>query len=252
MTAALPSAAVAAPPAGPPPSGEIWWFLADLPGDPRTIDRASHLLDRAERERAGRFHHARDRDRFCFRRAMLRAILGRCLDRSPAELQLIPDAFGRPCLPDARDLTFSLSHSAGRVLIAVAGGIPIGIDLELIEPDRAEASVARLFMTPREFERWHALPLPDRLPQFFRLWTRKEAYVKARGVGLSYPLQDFEVAAEAGAGAALDWSREGPAESARWTLFELPAGPRHASALVADAPRPTLRRFAFNLDSSYP
>jgi 4'-phosphopantetheinyl transferase len=153
-----------------------------LAGDPEA-------LSEAERERAVRFYLARDRDRFVGRRVYLRTLLAAYLGRRPAELRYVEGRHGKPALaPDqAEDLTFNLSHSHGGVLVAVARGRELGVDLEahasLTDPDERDR-VARRILDRDEQAEWEALAAAARPDAFFRLWTRKEALLKALGIGL--------------------------------------------------------------------
>lgn len=138
-----------------------------------------------EVERGDRFRFARDRTRFRRRRARLRLILGAHLDRSPAELRFTRNAYGKPRV-DGADVEFSATSSGELGAVAVAT-VPVGIDVERIDPRPDDPDVARRLFAAEEIA---ALADPA---DFFRCWSRKEAYVKAVGQGLSFPLASFAV-----------------------------------------------------------
>ena len=159
----------------------------------QTVEGAIDVLDRDERDRAARFVFDRDRRRFIVSHAWTRLALANCLDCAPESLRFSVGARGKPRLVDApQDVRFSLSHAGERALLAIALAQEVGVDLE--EHRAIEViQLARRFFGPREIEALEILPEAERLPAFFRCWTRKEAFIKALGDGLSFPLDGFEV-----------------------------------------------------------
>jgi 4'-phosphopantetheinyl transferase len=158
--------------------------LATCPPDARA------LLAIDERERADRFHFARDRDRFIAARAALRRVLGGYLGRAPAELEFAYSAHGKPSIGG---LAFNVSHSNELALIAVTRGREVGVDIEWHRPDVDIPSVARSSFSAIELQALFALPTAEQFAAFYRIWARKESYIKARGEGLSLPLDGFDV-----------------------------------------------------------
>jgi 4'-phosphopantetheinyl transferase len=211
-------------------SAEAGALAANLPDD--------------ERARGARFRFERDRDRFLRSRVALRRILARYLDRAPEALTFVRGRHGKPALADPGAdgcLEFNLSHSGGCALVAVARGWRLGVDVERIRADLATMEVARRFFARGEVDALEAAPPGERPTMFFRCWTRKEAYVKARGDGLSVPLERFEVPLEPDALHALTSSLDDPAEVTCWGLRELVPAPGHLAALVVDRREWTLR-----------
>jgi 4'-phosphopantetheinyl transferase len=186
------------------------------------------MLDGPERERAKRFRFRRDRDFFVARRGALRQLLGGLLEVPGERLRFSVGPRGKPLLPGA-PLSFNLSRSGAFALFAVAGGSEVGVDLERIRaiPDRDR--IAERFFSPRELEALGALPPHQRDEAFFLCWTRKEAYVKARGEGLSLPLDSFSVSLSAGDPDAL---LEGAPENSAWSLIDLSPGTSWAGAVA--------------------
>lgn len=149
-----------------------------------------------ERERAVRFAHEKDRHRFIVVRGWLRRLLGGYLQRSPAEIRLEYGSQGKPALPardNERDIHFNVSHSAEVGVLAFSRGREVGIDVELLDPRFDVQGLSSRWFSPLEHEAMQSSPADGRLRRFFQLWTAKEAYIKARGGGLSIPLQDFSI-----------------------------------------------------------
>jgi 4'-phosphopantetheinyl transferase len=160
------------------------------------ITALAELLSDSERERARRFVYERDRRRFIVGRGRLRELLAERLGVLPKSLEFTYGAHGKPALaPRFADsnLRFNVSHSQDLALYAVAVGREVGIDVEAVRrlPDADE--IAERFFSPHENEAYRALDPWDRPLGFFNCWTRKEAFVKALGEGLSHPLHSFEV-----------------------------------------------------------
>jgi 4'-phosphopantetheinyl transferase len=143
----------------------------------------SQVLSADERVRAQRFRYAQHRDRFVIARGALRTLLGCYLQTAPAQLEFTYGPHGKPSLSQG-GLEFNLSHSAHLAVIAVAADRPVGIDLEQVHPINDLEKLTERFFTSGEHQRLLRLPAAQRLPNFFRGWTCKEAYLKATGEGL--------------------------------------------------------------------
>lgn len=209
----------------------VWRFTLDPPGP--VLARLEATLDAAEFRRAGRFRTEPLRRRFVAGRGGLRAILGAVLGRPPEQVAFAYGDHGKPRLAGvvAGQLEFNLAHSHGLALCAVSLGRVLGVDLEAIRPmDNAERIIGRFF-SPREQAEFLTLPAHDRQAAFFRGWSRKEAFLKATGTGLSTALDSFDVAL--GPTAALLRVGDDPSEAPRWSLLDLHPGPGFASALAA-------------------
>jgi 4'-phosphopantetheinyl transferase len=212
------------------------WCTALNPGG-AVVQDLSGLLAPDERTRAERFRFQRDREHFIAARGQLRRILGGYLGRSPEELRFRYSPYGKPALTeewDPEEIQFNMSHSHAIVLYAIARGRRVGIDVEWIRPDFATEQIAERFFSAHEVAALRALPAADRPEAFFHCWTRKEAYIKARGEGLSLPLDQFDVSLAPGEPAALLRSRADPDEVARWRMCALTPPPGYAGALVVE------------------
>lgn len=171
--------------------GEVHVWRATLDRPPQVTERMLRLLSADERERAARFHFARDRSRFIVGRAVLRTLLARYLGAAPEELAFQYGEFRKPALPGGP--AFNLSHSGAVALYAFSAYTEVGIDVELDDADFASERIAERFFSPAEVQALRSLPLQQQPRAFLSCWTRKEAFIKARGDGLSLPLDSFDV-----------------------------------------------------------
>lgn len=189
-------------------------------------------LDDEERSRASRFIRRSDARRFIASHAMLRFVLGRCLDVDPASLRFESGAHGKPALrhPGA-DIRFNLSRAGERALLAVTIGLDVGVDIER-ERDIEVMELARRFFSVGEHHALSDFPVSDRLAAFYRCWTRKESFIKARGHGLSFPLDGFEVSVTHEC--KLIACPAAPSELHRWTIVSLPVDRGYAGALTVE------------------
>lgn len=197
------------------------WHFDRLDVAPDEAEELSALLDPGERARAQRFHQALHRRRFIIRRARLRQWLGTRLGLAPAAVPILTDSMGKPFVP-GWDRHFSISHSHDTLLLACAP-VPVGCDIERIDPHFAWRPVAERLFAPEERQTLAAMAeTPGRIA-FFHCWARKEAFVKALGLGLSHPLDAFAVSCTAPA-ALLRGGED-------WVL-SAPEWPDHAAAIV--------------------
>jgi 4'-phosphopantetheinyl transferase len=216
-------------------AGWVHVWLVGLDVDAASESRLGASLDTDERARAARFHFARDTRRFVVARAALRAILGAYLGEAPASLRFTYGERGKPALGgSAAALAFNLSHSADLAAIAVGWERQLGIDVECRRPlPDLDALAARSF-APAEVTALRALPAGERQAAFYRCWTRKEAFIKATGLGLAQPLHAFTVSLAAGEPARLLTIDGEPATAGRWTLHDVETPASHAGALVVE------------------
>ncbi len=205
--------------------------------------RADEVLSEPERRRAARFHFSRDRERYVAGHLALRDILGRTLSLAPARLAFADGPSGKPWLPEAPSLQFNLSEAGGLALVAVTLERAVGVDVEHLRDDASLFDVAERFFSPHEVRCLRAVDPSARIAAFFRIWTRKEAYIKALGEGLGHDLDSFDVSLEAGLGACLLATRPDPDEARRWSLRDLEVGPEHAAAVVVRGALESLETF---------
>lgn len=213
----------------------IWRASLDAPA--ATVQRLRHTLAVDEVVRAARFAFAHDRDHFIMARGMLRTILGRYLQLRPSHLRFRYNPYGKPALmtgASREPLSFNLSHSNGMVLYAVTRQRAVGVDLEEVRAEPVCEHISKRFFTANEHDGLIAVPGPHRQAAFFTCWTRKEAYVKARGDGLSHPLDAFEVTVRPGDPPELLRTADDPAERQRWSLADLDPGHGFVGTLVVE------------------
>ena len=228
--------AEAAPPLLP---GHVHLWRYSLDRSPAELDHWTAELSEDERNRAARFVFPELRQRFTAGRGLLRTILSGYLDIPPAEIQFSYNGYGKPdlCgLAAGIGLNFNLSHSAGLAVLGVCLGRRIGVDVEAIRDNVKCEELAERFFSRREVADLFSLPSAERREAFFRCWTRKEAYIKAVGRGLSLPLESFDVSLQPSQPAQLLAVRDDPAETDPWEVASLTPAVGYAAALFVERP----------------
>lgn len=172
---------------------DLWQF----PLEPRWKE-AESWLNSDEMRRAQRYHFERHRHRFASARAQLRLILARYLNCSAKELTFHTNAYGKPYLLDNSHIQFNLSHSKNLALLAIGQQHPVGVDIEFFST-RPFTGISKLMFSRQETTEYAAINPRLRALAFFRVWAQKEAFIKATGMGLSYPTQSFDVAVRSSA-----------------------------------------------------
>jgi 4'-phosphopantetheinyl transferase len=199
------------------------------------------ILSQDERTRAKQFKFEADRNRFIAGRGLLRNILSSYLQTDPAELRFKFSKRGKPSLegmPEQDTVYFNVAHSKDFILIAATRACAVGIDVEWIRPIDDAEDIAARFFSPRETARLMALPKDRRTSAFFSLWTRKEAWLKATGDGISEMLNEVEVSCLPDEPAKV-LAISGNVEAAqRWTLLDLSPAPGFAAAVAVEARDP--------------
>jgi 4'-phosphopantetheinyl transferase len=211
---------------------------ADLDKPAQHLSQLEKHLSSDEINRAKQFKFEKDRNRFIAGRGLLRTMLGSYLNVKPARLDFTYSSRGKPALkatPGQRTLHFNIAHSKNIILFAVTHACAVGIDVEWIHPMSDIEDIAARFFSKREAAELMALPRDQRTNAFFNLWTRKEAYLKATGDGLSDMLKELEIAflpEETARVRAISGNEE---VAKRWTLLDLNPAPGFAAALAAEA-----------------
>jgi 4'-phosphopantetheinyl transferase len=229
-----------------PPAIDVW--IADLNVSEEVIELLANFLSPDEQERARRFVFARDRAHYMAGRGILRSILGAYLKVRPSELRFRYNSYGKPYLADDlkfEKLQFNLAHSAGLALYALTVAREIGIDIERIRDDLVVQELAERFFAPEEVKVLMALPKAQQQQAFFECWTRKEAFIKARGLGLSLPLNQFVVAFGPGAAPAVVSTHGEAPPAAQWSVCDLCPATGYVGALVVEAGEGELRLWKF-------
>jgi 4'-phosphopantetheinyl transferase len=231
------------PPAELPwPHDEVHVWRATLAWPQEAADRLKQWLSADERDRMQRFRFEKDRRRYLLGRGLLRLLLGRYLDLAPQDLRFETAAAGKPHLASGQaQLQFNLAHSGDYVMFAITDRCAVGIDVEEIRDDFDAGELAAHFFSSLEQRDLETLTGRSKIEAFFECWTRKEAYVKALGDGLSLPLDQFDVSLRPGEPARLIATRPDDAEARRWQLSRLDVADGYKAALVVEGQGSTMR-----------
>ena len=214
-------------------------IYVSLQSEEARIENLRSLLAPDELVRADRYKVERARRQFTICRASLRWLLASCIGSSPTEIAFEYGPHGKPALQTGSGATsrieFSVSHSADHALIAISPNRHIGVDVEQIDETVRIIKLAERFFSKREAAELNRLPSHDQLAGFFRGWTSKEAYLKATGFGLSFPLDRFSVSLNPHQPAKLCEVVDNPTELSRWRLLSLDPIPGFAAAILFEA-----------------
>lgn len=227
----------------PPPNlklkpDEVHIWRASLNVATSRVESLLTTLCAEEQQKAHRFRFSKDQKHFIVARGLLRIILGRYLNKNPSDLSFCYNQYGKPALLSAdstQTISFNVSHSHELALIAVTQNCAIGVDLEYIRPDFPCEQIAQSCFSPTERAVLRQIPAEIKTSVFFTGWTRKEAYIKATGKGLSLPLDQFDVSLIPGEPAKLLNTQWDMSEADRWLLHELNPGSGYIAALAIAA-----------------
>lgn len=223
----------ATPPPLAPDEVHVWRLRLDLPQAlaRERLATIGDLLTDEEQQRARRFTSDIARTHFIAARAALRRLLSEYVGLAPAELQFVYGAHGKPSLQHpSTDITFNLSHSGQRMLLAVSRSRDVGVDVERTQRAVDWHAVARRFFAPPEQAAMKALPDDEQRQAFFRCWTRKEAFMKATGQGVAYGLTRFAVSLTRD-NPTVQWLEQG--EPGHWGLADVNLDAEHVGAVCA-------------------
>jgi 4'-phosphopantetheinyl transferase len=232
------------------PVNEVHIWRASLEIDSAARRHFEGLLANDERIRAERFIFGRDRNRFIAARGILRDVLGRYLRCPPHTINFVYGPRGKPALSNGglrHSICFNLSHSHGLAVMGITREREIGIDIELIRPEIAGEDIAKRYFSTREVDELNRLSPELRTEGFFHCWTRKEAYVKAQGDGLSIPLESFDVSLTPGLPAELN-----SADRSQWSLRSFAPAPDYVGAIIAEGSSWQLRYLSFAHREDHP
>ena len=215
---------------------QVWVIV--LPHVRGSLESLRGILSPEESSRAARFAFERDRHRFILVRGTLRVLLAQYLNQDPARISFRYGAHGKPALiaepNSSADLRFNLSHSGDYCLCAVALGREVGVDVEVVRSDVACLDLAERFFTRREYDDLRQAPEENRHARFFSHWTCKEAYLKARGMGIASGLARLDVIFHADGSVSCDAVDDATAPGARWIVRPVPMAGNVAAAVAAE------------------
>jgi 4'-phosphopantetheinyl transferase len=215
---------------------EVHLWRASLERCTCACEAFTHTLADDERDRAARYGCKATRNRFVIGRGLLRTVLGRYLRKAPRLVQFRVSSQGKPILSDSSpQLHFNVSHSHQLVLVAVTWRGELGIDVERVRPFANDLGLAERYFSPRECRLLRLLSPERRTEAFFHAWTRKEACLKALGVGLSYGLDRVEVTISPEDPVRLLRLNGEEKHAAPWSLLALSPAPGYVGALALKA-----------------
>lgn len=231
--------------------GTIHIWQADLELSPKQINQLQTTLSLEEAQRAARFKFAHLQQRFIAAKGILRILLGKYLNKSPESILFSYGSHGKPELNtqlfQTSSLHFNQSDSMTFALYAFTKASPIGVDIERIREDIEALSLAERFFSPNETVALKNQSPQQQIPAFFRIWTRKEAFIKAVGEGLSFPLHEFEVNLDEESAKLLS-IRASAEAAAQWTLLTLNPGINYIGAVAVEAKINQIKLFNYQLD----
>lgn len=215
---------------------EVHIWRTSLEPPPEIAARFRGLLATDELAKADRFRFEKDRRHYSVARGVLRELLSRYLGVPAAGLRFHYSEYGKPELisSDAPRLEFNLAHSGSVALYAFTLIGEVGIDVEFIRPEFTGDDIAQRYFSPSEMSSLTRLSKAARHQAFFNCWSRKEAIIKAKGLGLSLGLDQFDVTLAPGEPASLRGTRWDEAEASRWSLRAIDAGPEYAAAIAIE------------------
>ena len=216
---------------------EVLVYQIDTDIDDSYVFPFSKLLTPEELRRAIKFYFERDRKTYILTRGILRTILGSLLRKNPVELLISYSTYGKPFLvsdENTSDIRFNVSHSLDKALIAITKGRDVGVDIEYIRPLRYEDRIQERFFSSKENEALRYLPKDIQHRAFFTCWTRKEAFIKAKGGGLNIPLRQFTVSVDPKEPAQLLLTEWEPNEVSRWKIIDLNIRTGYTAALTVE------------------
>lgn len=215
------------------------------------LSRYSDLLSSDEQQRAARFRFAHLTRNFIVDHGRMRLILGAYAEVAPRDLVFTFNEFGKPELAnDSASLRFNLSHTNGLSLLAVCRDSPVGIDVEAVRRMNDWRDIAQSHFSQSEIAELQGTTEFDQQNAFFRCWTRKEAFLKAHGRGLSIPLDSFAVSLDREGTPALLECNWDPEETKRWSFVSLDLGVQFAGALAVEGMNWKVREFNWTADRS--
>lgn len=221
------------------------WYLSL---DTKPQDDPGAWLSEDEQMRAAQFHFPVHRRRYVAARCALRKVLAGYLNTTPEKIAFQYNRFGKPFLVN-KAMQFNVSHAGDVAVMAFASTCRVGVDVERVRADILKENIAEHFFATGEVDALHALPVEQRSEAFFHCWTRKEAFIKAIGMGLSIPLDAFTVTLDPEKAALLDTAWRS-IEASDWTLCTFRPAPGHVGALAVEGVGWTLKSYIyhFNMD----
>jgi 4'-phosphopantetheinyl transferase len=227
----------------------VWLAFYDEISDDSLLASYRKLLSAAEKEQETRFYFARDRRRYLVTRALVRTVLSRYASIQPIEWMFSMNAYGCPAAVNAqaKDLSFNISHTHSLIVLGVTRSRALGVDVENFRAREVSIDLMDRYFAPQEVEVLTAAPPHEQQYRFFEYWTFKEAYIKARGMGLSLPLGKFSFQYADDRAVEIAIHPELADDAARWQFWQFQPKPEYLVAICAEragawSPRLIVRR----------
>lgn len=217
---------------------ELWCAFCEQIADARLLASYRALLTPEERHKESRFHFARDQHRYLITRALVRTVLSRYAAMPPDAWRFTEDRYGRPHIANAdstaQHVRFNISHTDRLVVLGIACERALGVDTEPVYARCAELQIADRFFSADEVAQLRATPAEQQQSRFFEYWTLKESYIKARGMGLSLPLEQFGFDLSQPRGVRISIDARLNDDPSRWMFWLLRVGTDHYVAVGAE------------------
>lgn len=216
---------------------EVHVWCSSLVLNSKILNKLRLTLSADELERANRFHFQRDRHSFIAGRGILRSILADYHQNKPREIEFTYNTRGKPSIvniPGGLGINFNLSHSHGLAVYAITRRRGIGIDIERLRSNLSFEKIAKRFFTTAEFEKLSSLAHEEFMEGFFKLWTQKEAYIKAKGKGLSIPLNQFAATIKRDQTVRIKEIGINSDKECSWSFHTLTPAPGYVGALAVE------------------
>lgn len=213
---------------------DVWYGDTEILIDSELAQKCRAFLSNEERSREKRFRFDADRRQFLLAHALLRMVLSQYLACTPASISFGRNYYGKPSLvsPATSGLAFNISHTAGLAVCAIGVDCSVGVDVERSDRTVDELTLAKRYFSPSEYELLASTPAKDRRQVFYQLWTLKEAYIKARGMGLTIPLADFAFELPKGQTPTVSFANSFTEEPHDWRFSSVTIADRHRAALA--------------------
>jgi 4'-phosphopantetheinyl transferase len=218
----------------PPDEVHVWIVEPERIEDPRLLEAYLGLLSPEERDKQRRFHFERHRRQYLVSHALVRLTLSRYAPVRPEAWSFVTNEYGCPRVEGGGlGLRFNLSHTDGMAMVAVANNAEVGVDVENTGRPGETVALADRFFAPSEVVALRALEVGRQRERFFEYWTLKEAYIKARGMGLSIPLDQFAFELQPGQPPRISFDPRLVDEPDGWQFAQLRPSARHQAAVAA-------------------
>ncbi|MET0498366.1 MAG: 4'-phosphopantetheinyl transferase superfamily protein [Steroidobacteraceae bacterium] len=217
---------------------ELWCVFYDRITDERLHQSYRGLMNAAERKQEVRFHFENDRRRYLLTRALVRTVLSRYAGVAPGDWTFATNEYGRPEISNVEalgaELSFNISHTRSLIVLGVTRGRALGVDVENIATRSAPIDVADRYFASDEVAALAAAGADQQHYRFFEYWTFKESYIKARGMGLSIPLDKFSFSYPSDTSVSLALQPELADDAKRWHLWQFQPSPEYLVAVCAE------------------